>query len=73
MMEFLTCVAMLTTVALTTDGWTASEPVTIGTGFDLRTRDAQFRPLKLQDEYEPDVATLAFPCTPWSIMQKIWI
>ena len=71
MMEFFTCVAMLTTMALTTDGWTASEPVTIGTGFDLRTREGQLRALKLQDEYELEVATLEFPWTPWSIMQNM--
>ena len=58
-MEFFTCVAMVTTVALTTEGWTASEPVTIGTGFDLRTKDGQNRALQLRDEYDPDVATLA--------------
>ena len=39
MKEFFICVAMLTTVALATDGWSASEPVTVGTGFDLRIRD----------------------------------
>ena len=59
---------MVTTVALTTDGWAAPEPVTIGTGFDLRTRDGQIRALKLPDECQLDVATLAFPCTLWSIM-----
>ena len=62
---------MLTTVALTTKGWTASEPITNGTGFDLRTRDGQHDALQRQDEYDPDVTTLAFPCTPWTITQNM--
>ena len=51
-------------------GWHASEPITLPT-FDLMRTDHQAEAWKYIMDLDPDFIMIAWPCTPWSQMQRI--
>ncbi len=52
-------------------GHSAGEPMDIRRGYDLLDAAVQNRVLAMIDEWKPLLITLAFPCTPWSQLQKL--
>ena len=50
--------------------WTATEPISIETGYDLRRTDGQNKMWAKLMEEAPDVVVMAFPCSPWSPLQN---
>ena len=62
---------VLSTLALGRAGWTSSPVCSIETGYDLTTRDGQDAAWQLLKHEDPDVVTVAWPCTDWSLMQNL--
>ena len=69
-MEFFTWTMVVTTVALA-QGWQSGPPITIETGYDLRSKKGQAEALKIYHKEDPDFAVIAPPCSPWSQMQNL--
>jgi len=63
----------LTNLATTAEmkTWTAAQPVSIETGFDLATIEGQTKAWQAYEEESPDLVVIAFPCSPWSSMQNM--
>ena len=70
-MVIFSWVMVLSTLALGRDGWTASPVCSIETGYDLTTRQGQQDAWQLLHNEDPDVVTVAWPCTDWSLMQNL--
>ncbi len=60
---------MVTIVAGTMPQWQAFEPLTLPR-WDLLDWKAQDDALRLLEEHDIDFSIIAWPCTPWSIMQN---
>ena len=70
MIEIFTWTAMVTIVAGTMPNWQAFEPLTLPR-WDLLDWKAQDDALRLLEEHDIDFTIIAWPCTPWSIMQNL--
>ena len=70
MIEIFTWTAMVTIVAGTMPDWQAFEPLTLPR-WDLLDWKAQDDALRLLEEHDIDFSIIAWPCTPWSIMQNL--
>jgi hypothetical protein len=68
--ELFTWTAMVTIVAGMMDQWQAFEPITLPR-WDLLEWEAQDSALRLLEENDIDFTVVAWPCTPWSIMQNM--
>ena len=53
------------------EGWAAGPAVSIETGFDLRSADGQKRAKEEVIKHKPDLLVMAFPCSPWSMLQNL--
>ena len=70
MIEIFTWTAMVAIVAGTMPQWQAFEPLTLPR-WDLLDWKAQDDALRLLEEHDIDFSIIAWPCTPWSIMQNL--
>ena len=70
-LEIFSWAMVLSTLALSREGWTAGPVCSIETGFDLTTADGQCKAWQLLENEDPDVVTVAWPCTDWSLMQNL--
>ena len=69
--EIFSWAMVLSTLAINRDGWTAGPVCSIETGYDLTTSQGQRDAWALLEREDPDVVTLAWPCTDWSLMQNL--
>jgi hypothetical protein len=69
-LEIFTWTAMITMVAGSLSNWDAYEPVTLPRWDLLRKKD-QDDAMRYIEERDIDFVVIAWPCTPWSIMQNL--
>ena len=69
-LEIFTWSCMLSMVAVTRGVWDAYEPVTLESGWNLEYRGVQDRAMDYLREVDPDLLVVAWPCSPWSVMQN---
>ena len=69
-LEIFTWSCMLSMVAVTRGVWDAYEPVTLEAGWNLEYRGVQDRAMDYLREVDPDLLVVAWPCSPWSVMQN---
>ena len=62
-LEIFSWAMVLSTLALGRQGWTAGPVCSIETGFDLTTPEGQCEAWQLLENEDPDVVTVAWPCT----------
>ena len=70
-LEIFSWAMVLSTLALGREGWTAGPVCSIETGFDLTTTQGQTDAWQLLENEDPDVVTVAWPCTDWSLIQNL--
>ena len=70
-LEIFSWAMVLSSLALTRQGWSSAPVCSIETGYDLTTRAGQDSAWALVQREDPDVITLAWPCTDWSLMQNM--
>ena len=65
-----TWTAMVTIVAGELKDWEAYEPITLPR-YNLLIKADQDRAMRVLEEHAIDFTMVAWPCTPWSIMQNM--
>jgi hypothetical protein len=68
--EIFTWTAMITMVAGTMMNWDAYEPITLP-NWDLMVKQVRDDAMRYIERVDIDLAVIAWPCTPWSIMQNL--
>ena len=68
--EVFTWTAMVTIVAGELKDWEAYEPITLPR-YNLLIKADQDKAMRVLEEHDIDFTMVAWPCTPWSIMQNL--
>ena len=69
-LEIFTWSCMLSMVAVSRGNWEAFEPISLESGWNLESPQCQERAMEHLQEVSPDLLMLAWPCSPWSILQN---
>ena len=69
--EIFSWTCMISRLAASTGRWQFCEPITIEAGWDLTIPEMREAAFAYLQKVEPDLVVVAWPCGPWSVMQRI--